>query len=159
MPPCRKPEYQTLQISLDEARAEVAPLRVQMYRFSCSCGGSEFQRISDRFCLLLNYIQYNENQEGQEGSIPSSLTDADRPSTMRSFFKGQNNQMSIFLSFFGIPPYKFLLGNLLYLIPFFMPFTPSLNHSQCIKPLQYLSWPYFLAKFWLFWVLTVLYVG
>ena len=26
--------------------------------------------------------------------------------------------MSIFLSFFGIPPYKFLLGNLLYLIPF-----------------------------------------
>ena len=32
--------------------------------------------------------------------------------------------MSIFLSFFGIPPYKFLLDNLLYLIPFFMPCIP-----------------------------------
>ena len=32
----------------------------------------------------------------------------------------------------------------------FMPFIPSPKHSQCIKPFQYLSWPYFLAKFWLF---------
>ena len=41
----------------------------------------------------------------------------------------------------------------------FMLFISSPNHSQCIKPLQYLSWPYFLVKFWLFWVLTVLYAG
>ena len=65
--------------------------------------------------------------------------------------------MSIFLSFFGIPPYKFLLDNLLYLIPFFMPCIPPPKHSQCIKPLQYFYWPYFLLKFWLFWVLTVLF--
>ena len=67
--------------------------------------------------------------------------------------------MSIFLSFFGIPPYKFLLDNLLYFIPFFMACIPSPKHSQCIKPLQYFYWPYFLAKFWLFWVLTVLFAG
>ena len=33
MPPCSKPAYQTLRISLDQAWAEVALLRVQMYRF------------------------------------------------------------------------------------------------------------------------------
>ena len=63
MPPCRKPEYQTLRISLDEARVEVALLRVQMYRFGCSCKDSEFQRISDCLSLLLSYIQYKGNQE------------------------------------------------------------------------------------------------
>ena len=67
--------------------------------------------------------------------------------------------MSIFLSFFGIPPNKFLLDNLLYLIPFFMPFIQSPKHSQCIKLLQYFYGPYFLAKFGLFWVLTVLFAG
>ena len=66
MPPHRKPVYQTLRISLDQARAEVALLRVQMYRFGWSCKDSEFQRISDHFCLLLSYIQYKENQEKKE---------------------------------------------------------------------------------------------
>ena len=31
----------------------------------------------------------------------------------------------------------------------FMLFIPSPKHSQCIKPWQYLSWLYFLTKFWL----------
>ena len=66
MPPHRKPEYQTLRISLDEASGEVALLRVQMYRFGCSCKDSEFQRISECLSLLLRYIQYKENQERKE---------------------------------------------------------------------------------------------
>ena len=95
MPP-RKPAYQTLRISLDEARAEVALLRVQMYRFGCSCKDSEFQRIFDRLSLLLSYIQYKENQEKTERrgrrQPPPSLIDPDHPLTPRPFVKGQSNQ-------------------------------------------------------------------
>ena len=99
MPPCRKPAYQTLRIFLDEARAEVALLRVQMYRFGCSCKDSEFQRISDCLSLLLSYIQYKENQEKKERrQPPPSLTDPGHPQPQGSFLRAKVIKSYVYLS-------------------------------------------------------------
>ena len=102
MPPCRKPAYQTLRISLDEARAEVALLRLQMYRFSCSCKDSEFQRILDCLSLLLSYIQYKENQEKKERRArrqpPSSLTDPDCLRPQGPFLRAKIIKSYVYLS-------------------------------------------------------------
>ena len=61
--PRQKPEYMCLKLSLEEARAEVALLRIRMQRYGCTCKGSLYQEVSDHICKLLAYIQYKENKE------------------------------------------------------------------------------------------------
>ena len=79
MPPCKKPEYQTLGISLAEAKAEAVLLRIQMHQKGCTCKSSTYQEISDRLCKVLAYIAYKERLEkknwpGKQGSLHPSLT-------------------------------------------------------------------------------------
>ena len=57
MPPRKLPEYTTLHILTEEARAEVVLLRVKMYR---SLTDVEFDRISKWLTLLLQLLRYRK---------------------------------------------------------------------------------------------------
>ena len=55
----------TESISTEQARVEVALLRVKMYH---SCGtytGEKFQEISDQLCLLLKVLEYRKKLDKQ----------------------------------------------------------------------------------------------
>ena len=57
MPPCKLPAYRTERILTEEARAEVALLRIKIY---ISCGTFdpvEFDGISKRLTLLLQLLK------------------------------------------------------------------------------------------------------
>ena len=137
MMPKGKADYMTLDISIAEG---------------CTCKSSTYQQISDRLCRVLACLQYKTNLEKklarQAGQpLPKSHTRNTRPRPHpdhEAIFKGQNNQklclsfchslVSKLTSFFCTIFCIFIRLFIKYSIP---------KHSHCIKPLQYLSWPFF----------------
>ena len=156
-----KADYMTLNISKAEARAEPAFLRTHMHQKGCTCKSSTYQQISDRLCKALAYIQYKTNLEkywpGKQSSLQPSLTpetpDLDHPQPRGPFLRAKIIKSYVYLSVFCIPTDKFLLYNFPYFLLGYLSSIPSPKHSQCLKPLQYLSWP--VLEF--FFVITVLF--
>ena len=144
----------SLNTSLAEARVEAVLLQTQMHQKGCTCKSSKYQEILDRLCQVLAYIQREIGKTvGQASETASTLVShklaRPRPSlTMRPFLRAKIIKSYVDLSvilWYPTLQVSFVLFTLLY--SGFLSGIPSPKHSQCIKPLQYLCWPCFLASF------------
>ena len=72
---CKMPKANSmsLNISLAEAKVEAVFPRTQMHQKGCTCKSSTYQKISDRLCKVLAYIQYKERLEKQFAKKANSL--------------------------------------------------------------------------------------
>ena len=134
-------KYTTDRIRTRKAIAKVIKLWDKIYRSSGTLSDAKYTKASDRLQYLLLLLRY------RDVDTLRLWPDTDHPLTMRPFFKGQNNQ-KLCLSFCHCPTLQVSFALFIVLNSgSFLSVIPSPKHSQCIKPLQYLCWLYFLLSF------------